>query len=125
MKGSGLMQAIARVNRVWRDKPGGLVVDYIGIGPELRLAIAEYANLTKTTEPPVDFVDNAVPLLLDAVDVIRGMYHGFDYSSFQLPEVAPGWTRWRIVLVCMDRHRSKGTKAVRPPWTRSELRERD
>jgi type I restriction enzyme R subunit len=83
MKGSGLMQAIARVNRVWRDKPGGLVVDYIGIGPELRLAIAEYANLAKTTEPPVDFIDNAVPVLLDTVDVMRGMYRGFDYSSFR------------------------------------------
>ncbi|MHB1657647.1 MAG: type I restriction endonuclease subunit R, partial [Burkholderiales bacterium] len=83
MKGHGLMQAIARVNRVWRDKPGGLVVDYIGIGPELRLAIAEYANVTKTTEPPVDFIDNAVPVLLDTVDVMRGMYHGFDYASFR------------------------------------------
>ncbi|EQD48970.1 HsdR family type I site-specific deoxyribonuclease, partial [mine drainage metagenome] len=77
------MQAIARVNRVWRDKPGGLVVDYIGIGPELRRAIAEYANLTKAAEPPVDFIDSAVPMLVETVGVIRDMYHGFDYSRFR------------------------------------------
>lgn len=83
MQGHGLMQAIARVNRVWRDKPGGLVVDYIGIGPELRRAIAEYANLTKAAEPPVDFIDSAVPMLIETVGVIRDMYHGFDYSRFR------------------------------------------
>lgn len=44
MRGQGLMQAIARVNRVWRDKPGGLVVDYIGIGEELKQAIAHYTR---------------------------------------------------------------------------------
>ena len=83
MQGHGLMQAIARVNRVWRDKPGGLVVDYIGIGPELRMAIAQYANLKQHTEPPVDFLDNAIAPLLDTVDVIRGMFHDFDYSGFR------------------------------------------
>lgn len=83
MQGHGLMQAIARVNRVWRDKPGGLVVDYIGIGPELRTAITQYANLSDNAEPPVDFIDNAIPPLMDTMDVIRGMYHGFDYSGFR------------------------------------------
>ena len=83
MQGHGLMQAIARVNRVWRDKPGGLVVDYIGIGPELRTAIAQYANLTHAPEPPVDFLDNAVPVLLDTLGVIRDLFHGFDYSAFR------------------------------------------
>jgi type I restriction enzyme R subunit len=83
MQGHGLMQAIARVNRVWRDKPGGLVVDYIGIGPELRAAIAQYANLTDKTEPPVDFLDNAIPVLLDTLGVLRDMFHGFDYSGFR------------------------------------------
>ena len=83
MQGHGLMQAIARVNRVWRDKPGGLVVDYIGIGPELRAAIAQYTNLREHAEPPVDFIDNAIPPLLDTMDVLRGMFHGFDYSGFR------------------------------------------
>ena len=83
MQGHGLMQAIARVNRVWRDKPGGLVVDYIGIGPELRQAIAQYTSLREHAEPPVDFIENAIPLLLDTMDVLRGMFHGFDYAGFR------------------------------------------
>ena len=83
MQGHGLMQAIARVNRVWRDKPGGLVVDYIGIGPELKAAIALYADLKEHDAPPVDFLDHAIGPLLDTVDVIRGMFHGFDYSGFR------------------------------------------
>lgn len=83
MQGHGLMQAIARVNRVWKDKPGGLVVDYIGIGEELKKAIAQYTQVRgKNRGKPIEFVEGALTILKDTVDVIRTMFHGFDYSSF-------------------------------------------
>ncbi|MBK7366102.1 MAG: type I restriction endonuclease subunit R [Nitrosomonas sp.] len=82
MQGHGLMQAIARVNRVWKDKPGGLVVDYIGFGPELKQAIAQYTNAGKKTIPPVNFIDEVLVILKDTLQVIRDMFHGFDYSTF-------------------------------------------
>lgn len=82
MQGHGLMQAIARVNRVWKDKPGGLVVDYIGIGHELKMAIAQYTKYAKKSTRPVDFIEEALVILKDTVNVIRGLFHGFDYSGF-------------------------------------------
>jgi type I restriction enzyme R subunit len=84
MQGHGLMQAIARVNRVWKDKPGGLVVDYIGIGPELTKAIAQYTNVVKRGGSPVDFIEGALLILKDTLQVIRDMLQGFDYSTFHL-----------------------------------------
>lgn len=83
MQGHGLMQTIARVNRVWKDKPGGLVVDYIGIGPELKKAIAQYTRTTKRGASPIDFIDTALVLLKDTLEVIRRMFHGFNYSRFR------------------------------------------
>ena len=81
MKGHNLMQAIARVNRVFKDKQGGLVVDYIGIGNELKAAMKEYTNATGRGRPTVDAAE-AYSVLMEKVDVLRAMLHGFDYSGF-------------------------------------------
>ncbi len=81
MKGHNLMQAIARVNRVFKDKQGGLVVDYIGIGNELKAAMKEYTNAKGRGRPTVD-VAEALSVLMEKVDVLRAMLHGFDYSGF-------------------------------------------
>lgn len=81
MKGHNLMQAIARVNRVFKDKQGGLVVDYIGIGNELKAAMKEYTQSSGRGKPTVD-AREAYSVLMEKVDVLRGMLHGFDYSDF-------------------------------------------
>ena len=81
MKGHNLMQAIARVNRVFKDKQGGLVVDYIGIGNELKAAMKEYTNAAGRGRPTVDAAE-AYSVLMEKVDVLRAMLHGFDYSGF-------------------------------------------
>ncbi|MCY7371913.1 MAG: type I restriction endonuclease subunit R [Polaromonas sp.] len=81
MKGHNLMQAIARVNRVLKDKQGGLVVDYIGIGNELKLAMKEYTASQGRGRPTVD-AHEAFSLLAEKMDVLRAMLHGFDYSGF-------------------------------------------
>ena len=81
MKGHNLMQAIARVNRVFKDKQGGLVVDYIGIGSELKAAMKEYTNSKGRGRPTVD-AHEAYSVLMEKIDVLRAMLHGFDYSGF-------------------------------------------
>jgi type I restriction enzyme, R subunit len=81
MKGHNLMQAIARVNRVFKDKQGGLVVDYIGIGNELKAAMKEYTASKGRGRPTVDSHE-ALSVLLEKMDVLRAMLHGFDYSGF-------------------------------------------
>lgn len=82
MKGHNLMQAIARVNRVFKDKPGGLVVDYIGIANELKKALKTYTDANGRGEPAID-TKQAYTILLEKLDVIRGMFHGFDYSDYE------------------------------------------
>ncbi|WP_300452347.1 type I restriction endonuclease subunit R [Accumulibacter sp.] len=81
MKGHNLMQAIARVNRVFKDKQGGLVVDYIGIANELKSALREYTASQGRGRPTVD-VAEAYAVLEEKLDILRGMLHGFDYSDF-------------------------------------------
>jgi len=81
MKGHNLMQAIARVNRVFKDKKGGLVVDYIGIGEDLKAAMKEYTASKGRGKPTVD-AREALAVLLEKLDVLRAMLHGFDYSGF-------------------------------------------
>ncbi len=81
MKGHNLMQAIARVNRVFKDKQGGLVVDYIGIANELRSALKEYTNSQGRGRPTVDAAE-AYAVLAEKIDILRGMLHGHDYSEF-------------------------------------------
>ncbi|MGH2639364.1 MAG: type I restriction endonuclease subunit R, partial [Rhabdochlamydiaceae bacterium] len=80
MRGHGLMQTIARVNRVFKDKPGGLIVDFIGIGGDLRKALANY---TKEDREDVGIDQEvAVSLLLEKYEVCKGLFHRFDYSKF-------------------------------------------
>jgi len=81
MKGHNLMQAIARVNRVFRDKPGGLVVDYIGIANELKSALREYTQSHGRGRPTVD-ASEAYAVLEEKLDILRGLLHGYDYSDF-------------------------------------------
>ena len=81
MKGHNLMQAIARVNRVFKDKQGGLVVDYIGIGNELKAAMKEYTASQGRGKPTVDAYE-ALSLLLEKLDVLRSLLHGYDWSGF-------------------------------------------
>jgi type I restriction enzyme, R subunit len=81
MKKHTLMQAIARVNRVFMDKPGGLVVDYIGIGNALKEALAFYSNSGGKGDP-AETLAKALELLLEKIEVVRQMFHGFDYMRF-------------------------------------------
>ena len=81
MKGHNLMQAIARVNRVFKEKQGGLVVDYIGIASELKQALREYTASKGRGRPTVD-AHEAYALLDEMMDVLRAMLHDIDYSDF-------------------------------------------
>jgi type I restriction enzyme R subunit len=81
MKDHNLMQAISRVNRVFRDKPGGLVVDYIGIGNGLEKAFRDYTASHGRGKPIIDLRE-AYAVLTEKLDILRGMLHGFDYSGF-------------------------------------------
>jgi type I restriction enzyme, R subunit len=76
MKGHGLMQAIARVNRVFRDKPAGLVVDYIGIGQRLKEALRD-DSAQDQQQAGID-EQEAIAVLLEKYDVVQAMFHGFD-----------------------------------------------
>lgn len=78
MKGHGLMQAIARVNRVFSDKPAGLVVDYIGIAQNLKNALGQYSD-SDQRQAGIDEAE-AVAVLLEKYEVVKTMYHGFDYA---------------------------------------------
>lgn len=88
MKGHSLMQAIARVNRVFRDKPGGLVVDYIGIANELKQALKIYTDSSGKGTPTLN-ANEAFAILLEKLDAARGMFaknnktDGFDYSEYE------------------------------------------
>jgi len=79
MQGHGLMQAIARVNRVFRDKPAGLIVDYIGIAQNLKAALAQYSK-NDQDKTGIDEA-RAVAVMLEKYEIVRDMYHGFDYLS--------------------------------------------
>ncbi|HQT68206.1 MAG: DEAD/DEAH box helicase [Rhodospirillales bacterium 20-60-12] len=81
MRGHGLMQAIARVNRVFKDKPGGLVVDYLGLAQELKQALATYTESGGTGRTALD-QDEAVAVMLERHEVCCGMLHGFDWSKW-------------------------------------------
>jgi len=83
MRGHGLMQAIARVNRVFKDKPGGLVVDYLGLADELKKALATYTESGGTGKTALDQAE-AVALMLEKHEVCRGLFHGFDWSRWMV-----------------------------------------
>jgi type I restriction enzyme, R subunit len=79
MLGHGLMQAIARVNRVFRDKPAGLVVDYIGLAQNLKNALSQYSQ-SDQKQAGID-ESEAIAVLMEKYEVVKAMYHGFDYSE--------------------------------------------
>ena len=81
MRGHGLMQAIARVNRVFRDKPGGLVVDYLGLAHELKRALATYTQSGGTGETAFD-QEQAVDVMREKYEVCCDLFHGFDRSKW-------------------------------------------
>lgn len=81
MKGHNLMQAIARVNRVYKDKPGGLIVDYLGIASDLRKALSFYSDSGGKGDPALA-QEQAVALMLEKLEVVSQMYHGFPYEKY-------------------------------------------
>lgn len=81
MKGHNLMQAIARVNRVYKDKPGGLVVDYLGIASDLEKALSFYADSGGKGDP-TEVQEKAVELMLEKIEIVSQMFHGFDYQDY-------------------------------------------
>jgi type I restriction enzyme R subunit len=82
MAGHNLMQAIARVNRVFRDKEGGLVVDYIGIAGALKQAMNDYTRRDRTNYGEMDIAKTALPRFLEKLKVCGELFHGFDYHAF-------------------------------------------
>ena len=81
MKGHNLMQAIARVNRVYKDKPAGLVVDYLGIASDLKKALSFYSDSGGKGDPALA-QEQAVALMLEKLEIVSQMYHGFEYEKY-------------------------------------------
>lgn len=82
MQGYNLMQAIARVNRVFQDKEGGLIVDYVGIASFLKQAMNDYTARDKKNYGDTDIAKAAYPKFLEKLDICRDLFHGYDYSKF-------------------------------------------
>lgn len=82
MTGHNLMQAIARVNRVYKNKEGGLVVDYVGIASALKQAMNDYTNRDKQNYGEQDIAKTALPKFVEKLEVCRDLFYGFDYSGF-------------------------------------------
>lgn len=83
MQGHNLMQAIARVNRVYQDKEGGLVIDYVGIASALKQAMKEYTTRDQDNFGQQDILKAAYPRFLEKLQVCKDLFHGFDYSGFE------------------------------------------
>lgn len=81
MRGHNLMQAIARVNRVYKDKPGGLIVDYIGFASDLQKALAVYTESSGKGEPAIT-QEKAIDVMMEKYEVVKQMFHGFDYHRY-------------------------------------------
>ncbi len=81
MRGHNLMQAIARVNRVYKDKPGGLIVDYIGIASDLKIALQIYSQSGGKGEPTID-IEEAVAILIEKYEIVEQMFCDFDYKKY-------------------------------------------
>lgn len=97
MQRHGLMQAIARVNRVFKDKPGGLVVDYLGLATQLQKAVTDYTESGGKGEP-VEMQEKAVAKMVELYEVCAGMVHGFDYSKYRT-----GSPRERVAVLAAAR----------------------
>ncbi|MDE0701342.1 MAG: DUF3387 domain-containing protein [Acidimicrobiaceae bacterium] len=115
MRGHGLMQAIARVNRVFKDKPGGLVVDYLGLAHELKWALATYTESGGTGETVLD-QDQAVVVMQEKYEICCALFHGFDWSpwisgtSQERFELMPGAQEH---ILAQDNGKDRCTQAVR------------
>jgi len=94
MKGHTLMQAIARVNRVYKDKPGGLIVDYLGIASDLKEALSFYADSGGRGDPAV-LQEQAVQVMLEKLEIVSQMFHGFDYNRYFTADTS---TKLSIIL---------------------------
>ena len=108
MQGHGLMQAIARVNRVFKDKEGGLIVDYLGLADQLKKAMANYTQAGGKGQPTFD-QDAAVRKMLEHFDVVKGILHGFDYSKHLAGKSAE---RVQLVKNAADVHHSPRKREV-------------
>lgn len=97
MQGHGLMQAIARVNRIYKDKQGGLIVDYLGIAPSLKEALSYYADNDK--EAPTIPQEEAVSVMLEKYEIVKALYHQFDYSSYFSSKASE---KTRVISGAMD-----------------------
>lgn len=93
MRGHNLMQAIARVNRVFKDKPGGLIVDYIGIASDLKTALATYTASGGKGAPALD-QEEAVATMLEKFEIVEQMYEGFDYKKYFKAD-----TRQKLIII--------------------------
>lgn len=82
MQGYNLMQAIARVNRVFKNKEGGLIVDYVGIASALKQAMNDYTSRDKNNYGDTDIAKIAYPKFLEKLSICRDLFHGYDYSRF-------------------------------------------
>ncbi|PID76808.1 MAG: DEAD/DEAH box helicase [Deltaproteobacteria bacterium] len=87
MKGHNLMQAIARVNRVYKDKPGGLIVDYLGIASDLKKALSFYSDAGGKGDPTL-LQEQAVTLMLEKLEVVSQLFHGFAYEKYFAADTA-------------------------------------
>jgi len=96
MAGHNLMQAIARVNRVYMDKEGGLVVDYVGIASALKQVMNDYTNRDKNNYGDTDIAKTALPKFIEKLEVCRDLMHGYDYSAF-MDEKASDLTRAKTI----------------------------
>ena len=108
MAGYNLMQAVARVNRVFRDKEGGLVVDYIGIASALKQAMNDYTVRDRKNYGNTDIAQVAYPKFIEKLTVCRDLLHGYDYSAFfGGNELTAGRTITGAVNFLLDRNREK------------------
>ena len=96
MSGHNLMQAIARVNRVYKDKEGGLVVDYVGIASALKQAMNDYTKRDKGNFGDPNIAETALPKFIEKLEVCRDIFHGFDYSKF-MDDSATDLTRAKTI----------------------------
>ena len=88
MQGHNLMQAIARVNRVYKDKPGGLIVDYLGIAADLKKALSFYSENYAKGGDPAEMQEQAVALMLEKLEVVSQFFHGFAYEDYFAADTA-------------------------------------
>jgi type I restriction enzyme R subunit len=113
MRGHGLMQAIARVNRVFRDKPGGLVVDYLGLADQLKQALATYTESGGQGEPSIDTAE-AIAVMLEKYEVCCAIMHGFDWSDW-----TEGTPAERIALLPAAQEHILVQEDGKPRWLRA------